>query len=105
MKLLRLSPEGPLLASPADASTLIGAAWGQDVDAVAVPVSRLPDAFFDLSTGLLGEVVQRLTNHRLSLVVVGDVRVHLARSQALQDFAREGQVRFVADEVALESLT
>lgn len=106
MKLLRLEAEGALIAKPADASALVGAAWGQDVDGVVVPVSRLHGDFFVLSTGLAGEVVQKLVNHRLRLVVLGDVSAHVARSDAFRDFVREAnrgaQVWFVADDAELE---
>jgi hypothetical protein len=47
----------------------------------------LPPEFFDLRTGVAGELVQRLVNYRLRMaVVVPDPGVH---SASFQDFARE----------------
>ncbi|HEX6036672.1 DUF4180 domain-containing protein [Longimicrobium sp.] len=47
----------------------------------------LPPAFFDLSTGVAGSIVQRLTQYELRMAtVVPDVSAH---SGPFQDFARE----------------
>lgn len=47
----------------------------------------LPPAFFDLSSGMAGDVVQRLTLYEIRMaIVVPDASVH---SGAFQDFARE----------------
>ncbi|MGL1447015.1 DUF4180 domain-containing protein, partial [Vibrio parahaemolyticus] len=48
--------------------------------------SRLAPSFFDLHSGLAGEVVQKFANYRVGLVVVGDVTEHLAASAAFRDF-------------------
>jgi hypothetical protein len=47
----------------------------------------LPPAFFDLSTGMAGDIVQRLTLYEIRMAaVVPDVSAH---SGPFQDFARE----------------
>jgi hypothetical protein len=107
LQVLRLEAEGPLLASGADASALIGTTWGQEIDVVVVPVARLAPDFFRLSTGLAGDLLQKFVNHRLRLVVLGDVSAFVAQSEAFRDFVREanrgGQVSFVADDAELRS--
>jgi len=105
MKPLRLETTGPLIATSADASNLIGAAWGRDVDTLIIPVARLHADFFNLSTGLAGEVLQKLTLHGLKLVVLGDVSAHVEKSSAFRDFVREANrgnhTRFVMSEQEL----
>ena len=80
---------------------LVGDAFGQGADWVAVPVARLDPQFFRLRSGVAGEVVQKLTNYRLRLAVLGDVSAHTAASDALRDWVREADrghmVWFVAD--------
>lgn len=92
--------DGPPLASTQDALDLIGAAFSR-ADVVAVPVARLDGRFFTLRTGLAGEIMQKLTNYRVRLAVVGDISAHLAASAALRDLVRESnrgsQIWFVAD--------
>ncbi|MFJ1702372.1 DUF4180 domain-containing protein [Kitasatospora sp. NPDC088346] len=98
---LLCAPAGPPLAGEQDALDLIGEAFGVDARWVAVPVERLPDAFFRLRTRLAGGIVQKFANYRLGLAVLGDVERHLEGSAALRDFVREcnegSRVWFVED--------
>jgi hypothetical protein len=57
-----------------------------------IPVAELDPGFFDLSTGVAGDIVQALANHRLTVTVVGELPPH---SEHFADFAREvTQLRF-----------
>lgn len=84
---------------------LIGDAMHHGVEWVAVPVSRCPEEFFSLRSGVLGAVTQKFVNYRLRLAIVGDVSGYVARSDALRDYVREAnrgrQIWFVASEDAL----
>ncbi|MFJ8847094.1 DUF4180 domain-containing protein [Streptomyces cyaneofuscatus] len=102
---LACSPDGPSIATVQDAlDQLIGPAF-QGAEVVAVPAERLDDRFFDLSTGVAGAILQKFSNYRLRLVVVGDITRHLAASSALPDLVREANqgrdIWFVADLDAL----
>lgn len=105
IRVLHLASEGATISSPDDAADLIGDAWAHDASIVAVPVERLDPEFFDLSTGLAGEVTQKFVNYRLRLALVGDISEHVDASAALRDFVWEsnhGQhVWFAPDEGAL----
>jgi hypothetical protein len=101
---LRCAADGPLLDGERAALDLIGEALGR-AELVAVPVARIAPGFFDLSSRVAGEIVQKFVNYRLRLAVVGDVGDHVAASTALRDFVREcnrgTQTWFVADEAEL----
>lgn len=103
--ILRISADGPAFAAPQDALDLIGEAWGSSASTIVVPATRFDPAFFDLRSGLLGEVTQKFVNYRIRLVVLGDVSGHVAKSDAFRDYVREtnagDQVWFVADEAEL----
>jgi len=105
IRMLHLEPEGHLISTPDDASDLVGSAWSHHANLIVLPVSRLDPEFFRLSTGIAGEIVQKLVNYRLRLAVVGDITDHLAESNALRDFVwepnRGDQIWFVDDEAAL----
>ena len=94
------SDEGPAIAGPQDALDVIGAAFSR-VEVVAVPAHRFDERFFDLRTGLAGEVMQKFVNYRLRLAVVGDISGHVADSTALRDLVYESNrgrhIWFVAD--------
>jgi Domain of unknown function (DUF4180) len=68
---------------------------------VALPAGRLDDRFYDLRTGLAGEVLQKFVNYRVRLVVLGDISAHTAASDALRDLVRESNrgdhIWFVTD--------
>lgn len=104
---LVLAAEGASLESERDATDVIGETFGADVGLVLIPASRLSGDFFRLSTRKAGLFIQKFTNYRIRLAILGDIEAHVAASDALRDFVREsnkGQaVWFVTDEAALEA--
>ena len=50
---------------------------------------RTAPKFFQLKTGIAGEITQKLVNYRLRLAVVGDISTRVAKSNALRDYVRE----------------
>jgi hypothetical protein len=108
-RVLEVAPEGPPVGTGQDALDLIGDAWGQDATWVALPVGRLDARYFDLRSGVAGELAQRFQNYGVRLAVVGDVGPHTAASDAFRDLVREagrgrGSVVFVPDAAALAAL-
>jgi hypothetical protein len=72
---------------------IIERAYATDEDPLVIGVDELDPAFFDLSSGVAGEIVQALVNYHRRLVVVGELPPH---SEHFADFAREVRpVRFV----------
>lgn len=68
---------------------------------------NIDESFFDLRSGLAGEILQKVVNYRLRLAIVGDISVY--DSKSLRDFVFESNkgtvVAFVNDlETALARL-
>ena len=107
VRMLHCSADGPVLADEGGAVELVALALAQRADMVVIPVRRLDPRFFTLSTGLAGQVVQKLVNYRLRLTVVGDIRSYVEASDALRDYVfetnRGRQVWFVADPAELDA--
>jgi hypothetical protein len=105
VRVLVFGPKGGPMRSDRDAVDLIGDAIGHDVTWVAVPVERLGDDFFRLSTRIAGEAIQKFVTYQRRLAIVGDISAHLAASTALRDFVYESNrgrhVWFVADRAEL----
>lgn len=112
-QLLELGSERVLLfdaatpiADTGAARTLVEEALGERATMIAVPTEALRDGFFDLRTGLAGELLQKAANYRLKFAVLGDVSAHVAASNALRDLVIESErnesLYFVADVQALE---
>jgi hypothetical protein len=106
VRVLVCAADGPKLVSEHDATDFISAAIEQQAALVAIPVARLSDDFFRLSTRLAGGVVQKFVNYNVQLAIIGDLSIWAAASNALRDFVREanqGQaIWFVDDESELE---
>lgn len=100
--------EGPSLGDYATLTGLIGDLYGAGgVKLVALPLARLGPEFLRLSSGVAGEVLQKLVNYQFQIAVVGDVAAAVASSEPLRDFVRESNrgttVWFVDDLEALEA--
>ena len=93
---------------PVDATTgvdLIAAALETGATTVAVPVERLDPAFFDLRSGVAGELVQKAVNYGLGFAIVGLLPESATASSSFMAFVREAnrgtQIRFVDSVEAL----
>lgn len=105
-RVLVVAADGSSVAGERDATDLIGRAFETDAEWIAVPMQRLGPDFFQLSTRIAGETIQKIINYRFRLAVVGDVSAEIAASQALRDFVYESNkgrhVWFVGDLAELE---
>lgn len=77
------------LATPADLSGLIGDALSEAASVIAIPIEALDPSFFDLRSGLAGEVLQKAANYGIKLAVLGDVTPHTTASRAFHDLVVE----------------
>ena len=89
VQVLLCAPDGKKLQSERDALDLIGEAMQQGTTLIIVPVERLADDFFELKTGLAGQIVQKFVTYRLHLVILGDISQHVAQSRSFRGFVYE----------------
>jgi len=70
----------------------------QDFDKIIIHENNITPDFFDLKTGIAGELLQKFSNYRLRLVIVGDFSKY--DSSSLRDFIYESnkgkQINFLA---------
>ncbi|NRF40190.1 DUF4180 domain-containing protein [Pedobacter foliorum] len=70
----------------------------QDFDKIIILEKNITPEFFDLKTGIAGELLQKFSNYRLRLVIVGDFAKY--DSNSLRDFIYESnkgkQINFLA---------
>ena len=99
-RVLDCSADGSPVSAGGMVTELIGAAWGQHARLVLIPIARLGEDFFQLKTGVAGEMLQKLATYDLRVAIVGDIGRRLAESSALHDFVvecnRGSQIWFVA---------
>jgi hypothetical protein len=67
---------------------------------IAIYKSAIAENFFKLSTGVAGEIAQKIVNYRYRLAIIGDFSDYSSKS--LQDYIYEcnkgGHLYFVSDE-------
>jgi hypothetical protein len=106
-RVLYCDRQGPVIDSRQRALDLVGEALGLDATLVAIPVVRLGAPFFDLRSGVAGEIAQIGVNYGVKFAVLGDVSAHEAASDAFRDWViecnRRGDLWFVADLDALKA--
>ncbi|SNT02426.1 DUF4180 domain-containing protein [Rhodococcoides kyotonense] len=106
MTTMYLDSDGPLLGSESDAVDVLGDAFGVEATMIAIPVERFRPEFFDLSTRLMGEFVQKFANYRIRLAIVGEIDDYTQVSEPLRAFVAESNrgrhIWFVADRRSLQ---
>jgi len=70
LRLLEGSPDERFMSDVEDASRLIGACFSAGADAAVLYPTNLTEAFFDLSSGQAGAILQKLRNYGMRLAVV-----------------------------------
>jgi hypothetical protein len=88
------------IESGIDANRLFEASFGEQVATILLLESDLGSAFFDLRTGLAGDLLQRFVNFRIPLaIVVEDPQVHGDRfSELAREHRTHPVVRFFTSE-------
>ena len=87
-----------ILENAEDGLDLMGNLYYQGYDKVIFHAKNITPEFFDLKTGLAGEVLQKFSTYRMRLAIVGDFSAYSSKS--LRDFIYESnqgrQVNFVS---------
>lgn len=87
---------------------IVSASYPEECAGIVLFKESLPEQFFDLKSGFAGEVLQKFSNFRLKLTVVGDFSHYTCKS--LRDFIYEcnnGNLVFFKDDLdrALDALS
>lgn len=107
-EIAELSAEGVIIRNVQDALDLIGNVYFQGFECVIIHRHNLTDDFFDLKNKLAGEILQKFSNYRIRLAIVGDFSEFTGKS--IRDFIFESnngkQVNFLPSTVeAIQSLS
>jgi hypothetical protein len=81
-----------------DGVELLGSIYYQDFDKIIIHERNITPDFFDLKNGIAGEILQKFSNYRVRLAIVGDFSKYNRKS--IQDFISESnkgkQINFVS---------
>jgi hypothetical protein len=89
--------EGIVINTIRDGLDLMGNLYFQGFDRIIVYQKNITPDFFDLKTGIAGEILQKFSNYRVRLAIIGNFGEYPGKS--IRDFIYEsnklGQVNFV----------
>lgn len=96
-KIAEVLSEEVLITTPQDGLDLLGNLYYQDFDKIIISEKHLAKDFFDLKNGVAGEILQKFSNYRVKLAIVGDFVRYDKKS--IRDFIsesnRNGHINFV----------
>ncbi len=87
------------IATTDDALDLFANLTEPSCSRIIIRESNLTGDFFDLKTKVAGEILQKFSNYKVKLAIIGDFSKY--KSKSLQDFIREsnrGRTIFFADD-------
>ena len=89
-----------IINNTSDGLDLLGNLYYRDFDKIIIHEKNISPDFFDLKNGMAGEILQKFSNYRIRLAIVGDFSKHTGKS--INDFIYESnkgrQVNFVTSQ-------
>lgn len=70
-----------------DGLDLLGNLYYQGFDKIIIHEQNITPAFFDLKNGIAGEILQKFSNYRVSLAIIGDFSPY--QNKSIKDFIYE----------------
>ena len=77
---LEIRSEEQFINNVQDVLDLFGELYGQYYDGIILYEKNITPDFFDLKTKMAGEILQKFSNYRIRLVIVGDWSKYTSRS-------------------------
>ncbi len=107
IKIAEIVSDNLVISSKEDGVDLLGDLYFQGFDKVILHQENIMADFFDLKTGIAGELLQKFSNYRVRLAIVGHFDY---QSKSMRDFIWESnkfrQINFVkSTAAAIDQLT
>lgn len=98
-KIAELISDKIIIHSVEDALSILGDLYYDGIDKIILYEKDISPEFFDLKTKMAGDILQKFSNYRMQLAIVGSFNSYASKS--LKDFIYEsnktGLVNFVGD--------
>lgn len=97
IKIAELISETTIIEKTEDGVDLLGNLYYQGFERIIINEKNITPNFFELKTGIAGEILQKFSTYRIRLAIVGDFSKYSSKS--LNDFIYEsnksGHISFV----------
>jgi len=87
IKIAEVTSSEIIIKNTEDALDLLGNLYYQDFDKIIIYEKNINPDFFDLKNGMAGEILQKFSNYRIRLTIIGDFKNY--NSNSLKDFIYE----------------
>lgn len=87
IKIAEIIADHMIITSTEDGLDLLGSLYFQGFDKIIIHQNNITPDFFDLKTGIAGEILQKFSNYRVQLAIIGDFSQYISKS--LKDFIFE----------------
>lgn len=87
IKIAEVIADSVLINNPEEGLQLLVDLYYQEFDKVIVQEKNITPDFFDLKTGIAGELLQKFSNYRMQLAIIGDFSQYPGKS--IKDFIYE----------------
>ena len=99
-KIAEVVSEELIIKTSEDGLELLGNIYYQGFDKLIIYAKNISPDFFDLKNGMAGEILQKFSNYRVRLAIVGDFSKYTSKS--VNDFIFESnkgkQINFVGSQ-------
>ena len=97
-KYAEINAENILIENAENSLDLLGDIYYQGFDGIIIHEKNIHPDFFDLKNGMAGEILQKFSNYRMKLIILGDFST--LESKSLREFIfesnRQGNILFAA---------
>ncbi|WP_306619927.1 DUF4180 domain-containing protein [Chryseobacterium ginsenosidimutans] len=87
IKIAEIISNEMIIISAQDGLDLLGNMYYQDFDKIIIYEENITSEFFDLKTKIAGEILQKFSNYRVRLAIIGDFSKY--ESKSIKDFIFE----------------
>ncbi len=98
MKIAEIVSDIIIISNSQDGLDMLGNLYYQGFDKIIVHKKNIIPDFFDLKNGMAGEILQKFSNYRVRLAILGDYTPYSSKS--IKDFIYEsnkkGHINFVS---------
>lgn len=97
IKIAEVHSDELVIGNAEDALQLLGDLYYQGFDKMILHEQNITPVFFELKSGMAGEILQKFSNYRMRMAIVGDLSRY--PGQSIRDFIFESnksrQIQFV----------
>ena len=80
IKIAEVTSEKIIIKSIEDGQKLMADLYYQGYDKIVVYAKNIVADFFDLKNGIAGEILQKFSNYRIQLALIGDFSIYQSKS-------------------------